>query len=141
MEKPKILVIDDDPDFVEGIRIALEANDYEAYIAENGTEGLKLIKKIRPDLIILDVMMDTLTEGFHVSYQLRGRDPQSEYTAYSNIPILMLTAISRKMRIQFSLQADEDYLPVDEFVEKPFRLEALLEKVKKLLQRKNETPH
>ena len=46
MEKPKILVIDDDPDFVEGLRIALEANNYEAYIAENGTEGLRLIRKI-----------------------------------------------------------------------------------------------
>ena len=135
MEKPKILVIDDDPDFVEGIGIALEANNYETYIAENGTEGLKLTKKIHPDLIILDVMMDTLTEGFQVSYQLRSRDPQSEYAAHSNIPILMLTAISQKMHMKFSLQADEDYLSVDEFVEKPFRLEALLEKIKKLIQK------
>ncbi len=135
MEKPKILIIDDDPDFVEGIRIALEANNYEAYIAENGTEGLKLIKKIHPDLIILDVMMDTLTEGFQVSYQLRSQDPQSEYAAHSNIPILMLTAVSQKMHMKFSLQADEDYLPVDEFVEKPFRLEVLLEKIKKLIQK------
>lgn len=135
MEKPKILVIDDDPDFVEGIRIALEANNYEAYIAENGTEGLKLITKIHPDLIILDVMMDTLTEGFQVSYKLRSRDPQSEYAAHSNIPILMLTAVSQKMHMKFSLQADEDYLPVDEFVEKPFRIEALLEKIRKLIQK------
>ena len=136
MEKPKILVIDDDPDFVEGLRIALEANNYEAYIAENGTEGLRLIRKIRPDLIVLDVMMDTLTEGFQVSYQLRSRDPQSEYASYSKIPILMITAVSQKMHMKFSLQADEDFLPVDEFVEKPFRLDALLDKVKKLLQEK-----
>jgi CheY-like chemotaxis protein len=136
MEKPKILVIDDDPDFVEGLRIALEANNYEAYIAENGTEGLRLIRKIRPDLIVLDVMMDTLTEGFQVSYQLRSRDPQSEYASYSKIPILMLTAVSQKMHMKFSLRTDEDFLPVDEFVEKPFRLDALLDKVKKLLQEK-----
>jgi len=136
MEKPKILVIDDDPDFVEGLRIALEANNYEAYIAENGTEGLRLIRKIRPDLIVLDVMMDTLTEGFQVSYQLRSRDPQSEYASYSKIPILMITAVSQKMHMKFSLQTDEDFLPVDEFVEKPFRLDVLLDKVKKLLQEK-----
>ena len=136
MEKPKILVIDDDPDFVEGLRIALEANNYEAYIAENGTEGLRLIRKIRPDLIVLDVMMDTLTEGFQVSYQLRSRDPQSEYASNSKIPILMITAVSQKMHMKFSLQTDEDFLPVDEFVEKPFRLDALLDKVKKLLQEK-----
>ncbi len=136
MEKPKILVIDDDPDFVEGLRIALEANNYEAYIAENGTEGLRLIRKIRPDLIVLDVMMDTLTEGFQVSYQLRSQDPKSEYAPYSKIPILMLTAVSQKMHMKFSLRTDEDFLPVDEFVEKPFRLDALLDMVKKLLQEK-----
>jgi len=78
MEKPKVIVIDDDPDMVESIRITLEANDYEVCSAENGTEGLKLIKEIHPDLIILDVMMDTITEGFQVSYQLRSQDPKSE---------------------------------------------------------------
>ena len=133
MDKPKVLVIDDDPDFVEGLRIALEANNYQVYSAENGTEGLKFIQRIRPDLIILDVMMDTLTEGFQVSYQLRSRDPKSEYRAYSNIPILMLTAVSQKTHIKVSLQTDEDYLPVDEFVEKPFLLDALLEKIKALI--------
>ena len=135
MDRQKILIIDDDPDLVEGIRITLEANGYEVQSARNGTEGLKLIKEIHPDLIILDVMMDTITEGFHVSYQLRSRDPQSEYKEYSDIPILMLTGISQKMDMKFSPEADEDYLPVDEFIEKPIRFEALLEKTKRLLQK------
>jgi len=136
MEKPKVLVIDDDLDLVEGIRITLEANNYEVLSAKNGTEGLRLIKEIHPDLIILDVMMDTVTEGFQVSYQLRSRDPQSEYREYSHIPILMLTGISQKTDMKFSPEADEDYLPVEEFMEKPIRFEALLEKVKKLIQKK-----
>jgi len=136
MEKPRVLVIDDDLDLVESIRITLEANEYEVYSAENGTEGLRLIKDIHPDLIILDVMMDTITEGFQVSYQLRSRDPKSEYRAYSNVPILMLTGISQKTHMKFSPQTDEDYLPVDELIEKPIRLEALLEKVKKMIQKK-----
>jgi len=136
MEKPKVLVIDDDLDLVEGIRITLEANDYEVYGAKNGTEGLRMVKEIHPDLIILDVMMDTITEGFQVSYQLRSRDPQSEYREYSHIPILMLTGISQKTDMKFSPEADEDYLPVEEFMEKPIRFEALLEKVKKLIQKK-----
>ena len=133
MEKPKILVIDDDPDVVESIRITLEANNYQVFSAGNGTEGLRLTKEIFPDLIILDVMMDSITEGFQVSQQLRSRDPQSEYTAYSKIPILMLTAISEKMHMKFSPKDDEDYLPVDEFMEKPIRFGALLEKVKALI--------
>ncbi len=135
MEKLKILVIDDDPDLVESIRIVLEANNYNVSSAANGTEGLRLIKEIHPDLIILDVMMDSITEGFHVSQQLRNQDPQSEYSAYSTIPILMLTAVSQKMHMEFSPQTDGDYLPVDEFVDKPIKIEALLQRVKKLIQK------
>jgi len=136
MEKPKILVIDDDPDLVESVRITLEANGYEVHSAENGKEGLRLVKEANPDLIILDVMMDTITEGFQVSYQLRSRDPQSEYRDYSHIPILMLTGVSQKMGMKFSPEEDQDYLPVDEFMEKPVRLEALLEKVSKLIKKR-----
>lgn len=135
MDKRKILVIDDDPDLVESIRITLEANNYEVHSAQNGTEGLQLVKEIHPDLIILDVMMDTITEGFQVTYQLRSRDPKSEYRDCADIPILMLTGISEKTHMKFSPKDDEDYLPVDEFVEKPIRFEALLEKVKNLTQK------
>ncbi len=135
MEKPKILIIDDDPDLVESLRITLEANNYSVFSAASGTEGLRTVKEVLPNLIILDVMMDSITEGFQVSQQLRSRDPHSEYRAYSNIPILMLTAISEKMHMKFSPKEDKDYLPVDEFMEKPIRFEALLEKVKTLLQK------
>jgi CheY-like chemotaxis protein len=135
MEKPKVLVIDDDPDLVEGMRITLEANDYEVHSASNGNEGLKLVKEIHPDLIILDVMMDTITEGFQVSQQLRSRDSASPYRSYANIPILMVTGISQKMQMKFDPRQDGDYLPVDEFVEKPIRFENLLKKVKELIER------
>jgi CheY-like chemotaxis protein len=137
-DRPKILVIDDDPDVVELMCIALEANGYEVHSASNGTEGLRAVKEIRPDLIILDVMMDTTTEGFQVSYQLRSRDPDSAYVDFSNIPIIMLTGISQKMHMKFSIQKDGDYLPVDEFLEKPIQLDPLLEMIRKLLQRRKE---
>jgi CheY-like chemotaxis protein len=134
MDKPKILIIDDDPDLVESIQITLEANDYQVYSAGNGFDGLKLVKEVRPDLIILDVMMDSMTEGFQVAQSLRSRDPQSEYRDFSETPILMMTGISEKAHMKFSPQKDGDYLPVDEFVEKPIRLEAMLEKVKNLIK-------
>lgn len=133
MENPKILIIDDDPDLVESIRITLEANNYQVFSAGNGTEGLKMVKEVNPDLIILDVMMDSITEGFQVSQKLRSRDPQSEFKDYSQIPILMVTAVSQKMNMKFSPDEDGDYLPVNEFIEKPIRLEALLERIKKLV--------
>lgn len=133
MDKPKILIIDDDPDVVELVRITLEANNYSVFSAKNGTEGLRLVKEIRPDLIILDVMMDTMTEGFQVTYQLRSQEPQSEYREFSKIPIIMLTGISQKMHMKLSPEKDKDYLPVDEFLEKPIWTDPLLEKIKKLL--------
>jgi CheY-like chemotaxis protein len=135
MDKPKILIIDDDLDVVELIRITLEANNYDVFSAGNGAEGLKLVKEIRPDLIILDVMMDTATEGFQTSYQLRSKDPKSEYREFSQTPIIMMTGISQKLHMKFSPEQDGDYLPVDEFLEKPVRVDSLLEKIKKLLKR------
>lgn len=135
MEKPKILLVDDDPDVGELVRITVEANGYQFYRAANGPEGLKMVKEIRPDLIILDVMMDTITEGFQVSYQLRSNDPKSEYREFSQIPIIMMTGISQKMHMKFSPDQDGDYLPVDDFIEKPVRVDPLLEKIRKLLKR------
>jgi CheY-like chemotaxis protein len=135
MDGAKILIVDDDPDIVESLKMTLEANRYEVYTAANGPEGLKQVKSVKPDLIILDVMMDTVTEGFQVTYQLRNPDPQSEYAQYSKIPIMMLTAIGEKKHMKFSTQTDGDFLPVDDFVEKPIRPQVLLEKVKKLLSK------
>ena len=105
----------------------------EVHAGSSGAGGLKVIKQVRPDLIILDVMMDTVTEGIYVSYEIRSQDPKSEYHEFSRIPIIMLTAISQKMGMKFSPEKDGEYLPIDEFVEKPIRIESLLEKVKKLL--------
>ena len=131
MPNEKILVIDDDPDLVELTRLTLEARGYRVFSAANGTEGLKKVKEINPDLIILDVMMKYVTEGFQVALELRNPDPQSEYAPYSKIPILMLTAIHSKTPLRFT--PDEEYLPVDDFVEKPLKASALLQKVEKLL--------
>jgi len=130
MSKGKILIVDDDPDIVEAMRLPLEASSYEVFEASSGEEALKKVKEVEPDLIILDVMMETDTEGFHVSYKLRT-DP--EYAKYSKTPILMLTAIGKVKGMRFSPETDGDFLPVEEYVEKPIRPKDLLEKVAKLL--------
>jgi hydrogenase maturation protease len=127
----KILVVDDDPDTVEVIRMTLESANYEVVSASNGEEGLRRVVADKPDLIILDVMMDTTTAGFQFSLTLRSPDEDSPYAAYRSIPILMLTAIHTTTPLRFG--PDSDYLPVNEFVEKPIAPEALLQKVAKLL--------
>jgi two-component system OmpR family response regulator len=129
---PKILVVEDDPDMVEALRMPLESNGYEVITASTGEEGLRKVREIEPDLIILDVMMETTTAGFQVSLQLRSPDPRSEYAAYRHIPILMLTAIHTTTSLRFG--PDEAYLPVDDFVDKPIDLDVLLEKVRTLIE-------
>lgn len=129
---PKILVVEDDPDMVEALRLPLEAEGYEVIHAATGKEGLHKVKEIKPELIILDVMMETATAGFQVSLQLRSPDSESEYAAYRSIPILMLTAIHDTTSLRFG--PDEAYLPVDDFVEKPLEPAVLLEKVKRLIE-------
>ncbi|MBN1661640.1 MAG: response regulator [Anaerolineae bacterium] len=129
----KILIIDDDPDLTEVMRLTLESKGYEVFSAAGGGEGLEKVVEIEPDLIILDVMMDSTTEGFQVSLQLRSPEPDSRYAAYRDIPILMLTALHSTTPLRF--KPDDDYLPVDDFVEKPLEPGALVEKVEKLLAR------
>ena len=129
---PKILVIEDDPDMLAALQIMLQAHGYEIVSAATAEEGLQKVKEVQPDLIILDVMLETTTAGFQVALRLRSRGPKSEYAAYRHIPILMLTAIHTTTALRFG--PDDAYLPVDDFVEKPIDPDVLQEKVRTLLE-------
>ena len=129
----KILIIEDNPDMALAVRMPLEAHGYTVFHAYSGREGLEKVKEVKPDLIILDVMMETATAGFQVSLQLRSPDPKSEYAAHRHVPILMLTAIHTTTSLRFG--PDEAYLPVDDFVDKPIDPDLLVEKVKGLLKK------
>jgi two-component system alkaline phosphatase synthesis response regulator PhoP len=133
MANEKILVIDDDPDLVEVIRLTLEASGFQVFSAVSGEEGLQKVKDVHPDLIVLDVMMDYTTEGFQVSLALRSPDRKSEYAPYRDIPILMLTAIHSTTPLRFG--PEQDYLPVDDFVEKPIEPAELVAKINELLKK------
>jgi CheY-like chemotaxis protein len=127
----KILIVEDTPDMALALRMPLEATGYEVFHAHSGQECLEMVKQVEPDLIILDVMMETTTAGFQVSLQLRSPDPQSEFAKYRHVPILMLTAIHTTTSLRFG--PDEAYLPVNDFVEKPIDPDVLLEKVQRLI--------
>ncbi len=134
MANEKILIIDDDDDLVYAMRLPLEAAGFKVSRAAGGDEGLKCVKDINPDLIILDVMMDTTTAGFQVSLALRNKDPKSQYAAFRTIPILMLTAIHSTTPLRFG--PDQEFLPVDAFIEKPIEPNALVARVRELLIKK-----
>lgn len=120
----KIIIIDDDVDLVEAMRITLENAGFEVIDAQDGKKGVEKIKKESPDLVILDVMMGSQDEGFFVAYEIRN-DPE-----LSDIPIIMLTAIGQETGFSFNKEKDEDFLPVNEFLEKPVDPDKLVELVK-----------
>ncbi len=127
MNKKTILIIDDDIDLVEIIRVTLENENLNVIDAQNGERGVAMAKDRSPDLILLDVMMSKVDEGFQVAYELRG-DP-----ATKDIPILMLTAVVDQTGFDFNPDKDADFLPVDEFLEKPVSPRRLVDMVRKHL--------
>jgi DNA-binding response OmpR family regulator len=123
-----ILIVDDDPDIVEAMKVVLESRGYDVSTAASGAEGLKAIRRSKPALVILDVMMETGDEGFVVARKLRA----AKETA--NIPVLMLTAIKDKTGVSFEKEAGNGtWLPVDDYVEKPLKPGELIAKVEELL--------
>jgi CheY-like chemotaxis protein len=124
----KILIIDDDPDIVKSMKIVLESKGYDVISAPSGKDGLTKVKESPPDLIILDIMMEVMDEGFDIARILKKSKD------YKHIPILMLTAIKEKTGLGFKEEAgDELWLPVDDYCEKPLSPQELIEKVEKLL--------
>jgi CheY-like chemotaxis protein len=128
MAKRKILIIDDDADLSDSLKAILERAGYTATTAANRTQGMEQIKAERPDLIVLDVMMETWRDGFEMSRELKA-DPQMRGT-----PILMLTSIEEKTGVEFKSSAgDPTWLPVDGFLDKPVEPETLLAEIGRLL--------
>ncbi len=132
--REKILMIDDDVNLVNVFKIVLEANDYNFEAAYSASEGLRKIREFIPDLIILDVIMEDFVAGFRVVSELRAGGEDSQYYAFSKVPILMLTSVTSKTTISFSEKVGTALLPVDAFIEKPVKPAELLVKIKELLQ-------
>jgi CheY-like chemotaxis protein len=127
MAEKTILIIDDDIDLVEIIRVTLESQGFKVIDAQTGERGLAMAKEQIPDLILLDVMMGKVDEGFQVAYELRS----DEVTA--DIPILMLTAVTDQTGFDFDPAKDKDFLPVNEFLEKPISPRNLVDMIRKHL--------
>ncbi|MFH1371709.1 MAG: response regulator [Planctomycetota bacterium] len=128
MVKSKILIVDDDQDLTKAMKIALESEQFTVLSAANRTEGMEKIRNDNPDLIILDVMMHSWSDGFEMSRELK-QNPR-----FKDIPILILTAVKEKSGINFkSTAGDPDWLPVDGFLNKPAEPQVLIAEVKRLL--------
>ena len=128
MESKQVLIADDDPVFVAAVSAVLRTR-YEVRTASNGTEALEEVAKQPPDLVILDVMMDYMSEGFDVARKLR-EDPETK-----SIPLIMLTGVDE--RYDYREEVEESWVPCDRYLEKPVEPETLLAEVEALIGQPN----
>ena len=122
----KILVVDDDPDFVEFTRIVLEREGHTIVSAAGGGDALDKIVEDTPDLIVLDVIMDTVLDGLSVSQEL------GEHEEYKQIPIVMITSIANTDYAE--LFPTDEYVHLNTFLTKPVAPERLVKEVNRLLK-------
>ncbi|OGL42914.1 MAG: hypothetical protein A2W05_03450 [Candidatus Schekmanbacteria bacterium RBG_16_38_10] len=125
----KILIIDDDPDFVEAAKAILESKSYTVVAAYDKNEGMEKINSEKPDLILLDIMMKKLDDGFTLCYKLK-HDPELK-----EIPVLAISAITKETGLKFSSETDGEYFEADDYIEKPIKADDLLERIEKLLKK------
>jgi len=121
----KILVVDDDPDFVNLTRTILRSRDYEVVTAADGEQALAAMRKEKPDLVLLDIMMAYILDGLDVSREM------AEDTELKDIPVIMVTSLTGA-RAQVALPSDE-YIPIEDWIHKPIDPDALLERIEKAL--------
>ncbi len=125
-DSKKILLVDDDPDFVESMRSKLESKGFTVGVAYDGKEGLKQVPEFQPDLIVLDVMMPVMN-GRQACQKLKG-DPATQ-----NIPVILLTALGDHLTTTAYTSRDVLESNADDYLPKPVRMEALLESINRLL--------
>lgn len=123
----KIICIDDDPDVLETCEYLLKEDGHVVETANSARDGVIKSQAFKPDLIVLDIMMENITAGFHAAYAFRSDQ------ALKHVPILVLTSINQKVGTKFHPDTDGEYLPVDEFIEKPIIRDKLGEAVKRCL--------
>lgn len=130
MSQPaKILIVDDDSDFVDATRIILENKDYKVEAAYNRSDAMEKIKKIKPDLILLDIMMDRLDDGFTICYKLKHD------SNLKNIPVFAISSITERTGFKFSPKTDGEFFEADDYAVKPIEADELLQRVEALLNK------
>lgn len=125
-ERKAILIVDDDPDFREAVAHLFESCGHRVWTADNGREGLDLAKRVRPDLIVLDVMMHERTEGFFTLGRIRD-DP-----AIGRTPVIVVSSIYAEHAV-FRVSPETDWLPADLFLAKPIDPARLVEESSRLM--------
>ncbi|HOW30824.1 MAG TPA: response regulator [Bacteroidales bacterium] len=126
--KKKILIVDDDIDYIFQMKLKVESMGFDTITAESQKEAEKIIEEIKPDLCILDLMMETDDSGFILSYKIKRR--------YPDVPIIIATAVTAETGMSFDVMAEENqrWINADLFLDKGIRIDQLQREIKKLLK-------
>ncbi|OQX96044.1 hypothetical protein B6I21_02285 [candidate division KSB1 bacterium 4572_119] len=132
-EKAKILIIDDDVDFRVSIRTLLQAEGYDTVEAESGKQGLEKIKEETPDVILLDIMMETMDEGYLLNQVIKF---QKQFEDFKSIPVLMVSSIQEDPLSRFPAATGQvDMITPDYYFSKPVDIPRFLETLKNILKK------
>lgn len=125
MPKAKILIVDDDPDFVEYLRTVLESADYAVVSAGNSDQGMLTLLREKPDLVVLDVIMSSVLDGLSMSQRM------AENPALSHVPVIMVTSIANTDYL--ALFPTDESIHIDAFLTKPIAPAELLRQIGRLI--------
>lgn len=129
----KILVIDDDPDFLAAVTPILKSALYEVVTATNPQEAKEKIFSDKPNLILLDIMMDSLFDGFSLCHAIKT---SKEFKDYKDTPIIFVSAVKEIAGTRFQFKGDEEgMVGPDDYIDKPVKPDDLLGRIAKLLQK------
>jgi twitching motility two-component system response regulator PilH len=123
---PKVLVVDDDPDFVEITRTILESRGYDVNTAANGDQALQSMRADLPDVVLRDVMMSTVLDGLNLSHVM------SEDPGLSKVPVVMVSSIADSPSA--GMFPTDEYIPIDAWISKPVQPDDLLNKVAQFIK-------
>ena len=126
--RAKVLLIDDDTDFRVAVKSLLESHGYEVLEAASGHIGLEKVLEHKPDVILLDIMMETTVEGYGVTYSLKFGD---EYAAYRSIPVFMISSIEASPDERFPMSPEAEMIRPDGYLTKPLDIPKLLELIER----------
>ncbi len=128
----KILVIDDDPDFLKVVSMMLKSEPYNVITAKNAQEGKEKLVSEKPDLILLDIMMDSLFDGYSLCHDIKT---SKEYEKFREIPIIFVSAVKEISGSRFDFGPGEQGLRgPDDYIDKPVQSDDLLSRIEKLLK-------
>lgn len=126
----RVLLIDDDQDFRASVRSLLESQGYEVFEADSGRSGLRRLPQCKPDIILVDVMMESDAEGYGITQSIKYRD---DFAAFRNIPVFMISSIEESPDERFPMAAEAEMIRPDRYLTKPLNVPVFLDLLRRAI--------